>query len=236
MGKLKTWQIYITICGVILGLMFMVQIRAQDNINSNGTAARLEDITATLIQVTRSTQQLAAEAEGLRNVLIQYQDGENIRSIISAELAEAKIIAGLVELQGPGVVITLGDSSMPRDWDEDYYYIHDWYLRDLVNLLWIGGAEAISINDERIISTTEIFCGGTTIFINKNLIPPPYVIRAIGDPNNLSTSLRMGSIYSILEEMKRSFAIIFTVQTEEAVTVPSYKGNVSFLYARAKQD
>jgi uncharacterized protein YlxW (UPF0749 family) len=236
MMKLKPWHKWITICTFILGILMMVQFRTQDSINRSSSTNRLEDIAATLIQVSKATQQLASEADSLKNTLSQYQDGENIRSIISAEIVESKVSAGLVPMVGPGVVITLGDSMMPRDWDADYYYIHDWYIRDLVNLLWIGGADVISINDQRVITTTEVFCGGTTIFINKKLIPPPYIIRAIGDSNTLTNSLKMGTIVPILEDMKKTFAITFTIEQEDMITVPGYTEDIVFKYLKIAQD
>lgn len=235
--KIHKWQKIIALCAVIVGIMIMVQFRSQGGIiDGQSSMDRLEDLASTLIQVTDVNERLSSEADNLRDTLIQYQEGENIQNILSKELSESKLIAGMVAMEGAGVVITLDDSRMPRDWDEDYYYIHDWYLRDIVNLLWVAGAEAISINDERIITTTEIFCGGTTIFINENLTTPPYEIRAIGDVENLTNSLRMGTIVPLLEEVKRNFAIVFEIEVKDEVIVPAYSESIIIRHARVTQD
>lgn len=222
MIKKSGWQIPIAVCSVILGIMLMVQFRTQQNYLQVNPARKLEDIAATLIQVNEASEQLAIEAGKLRDKLTQYKEGDNIRKIISSELEETRLHAGLVAVHGPGLVITLSDSEVPRERDEDFYYIHDWYLRDIVNLLWTGGADAVSINAERLIATTEIFCGGTTIFINNKLVSPPYIIQAIGDQVNLNTSLKMGTVIPILEDIKNTYGIGFTIETPEEVIIPGF--------------
>jgi Bacterial protein of unknown function (DUF881). len=65
------------------------------------------------------------------------------------------------------------------------YIVHDGDINDILNELRINGAQAISINGERILGTSKLVCAGPTIFLNRNRYPPPYVIKAIGDPDVL---------------------------------------------------
>jgi len=235
MPQKNRWQYVVAVFAVILGILLMVQLRTQQNYLRSNAVAKLEDIAATLIQVNKASEELTAEAAKQREKLNKYREGENIRKIISEELAETKMQAGYVAVSGPGLLITLADSEVLREIDEDFYYIHDWYLRDIVNLLWTGGAEAITINNERLTTTSEIFCGGTTIFINSHLVSPPYVIGVIGDANNLTTSLKMGTIMPILEDMQKTYGIVFTVETTDNVFVPAAAARPNFRYVKTMQ-
>lgn len=95
---------------------------------------------------------------------------------INTELERQKMIAGLLAVQGPGVQVILDDSSIrsvPASANPSDYLIHEYDLRDVVNLLWLAGSEAIAVNDERIVTTTSIYCVGNTILINDTRLSPP---------------------------------------------------------------
>lgn len=235
MPQKNKWQLIIALFAFVLGVLLMVQLRTQRNYLETNAGAKLEDIAATLIQVNEASERLTAEVTKQRETLNKYREGENIRKIIGDELAETKMQAGYVPVAGPGLLITLADSEVAREKDEDFYYIHDWYLRDIVNLLWTGGAEAITINNERLITTSEVFCGGTTIFINERLVSPPYVIGVIGNEINLMTSLRMGSILPILQDMQKTYGIVFTVETADNVIAPAAAARPNFKYIKTSQ-
>ncbi|MGI5839039.1 MAG: DUF881 domain-containing protein [bacterium] len=235
MLKNNKWQYVVALFAFLLGILLMVQLRTQQNYLETNAATKLEDIAATLIRVNEASEELAAEVAELRGTLNKYREGENIRNIISEELGKTKMQAGYIAVTGPGLLITLDDSHVEREQDEDFYYIHDWYLRDLVSLLWTGGAEAITINNERLITTSEIFCGGTTIFINNRLVSPPYVIGVIGDEVNLMTSLRMGSILPILEDVQKTYGIVFTVEPAEDVIAPAAATRPNFKFVKTLQ-
>jgi uncharacterized protein YlxW (UPF0749 family) len=102
------------------------------------------------------------------------------------------------------------------------------HLLYIVNDLRAAEAEAISVNDQRVVTTTEIRCAGTTILVNTTRLAPPYIIRAIGNPDGLS---------SVLESPENEYNILkmagfpVSVESSQAVLVPAYKGSYQFSYA-----
>lgn len=113
------------------------------------------------------------------------------------KLNEAKLKAGLTEVKGMGITLKLDDAparaNLPS-WMIGSLVIHDADIKILVNELKMAGAQAISINSERLMSTSEQVCAGPTIMINKNRYPVPYVIKAIGN---------MDMLYKAIDESER---------------------------------
>ncbi len=109
-------------------------------------------------------------------------------------LRQAELLAGMTDVTGPGVVVTLDDmqqSAIPENDDPNTYVVHDSDLLLVLNQLRDAGAEAISINEERILATSEVRCAGNVVSVNNNRISAPFVIKAIGDPEKLSAGLQM---------------------------------------------
>jgi len=146
---------------------------------------------------------------------------------IQNELRTLNALIGAIDVSGEGIIITLADNSSVTNqtigiFDNiSNYLIHDTDLIMLVNELKNAGAEAISINDERIISTTSITCDGTVILINGNKISSPFTIKAIGSP-----ALVLGAIQrtgGLLEELY-AYGLVSSVSQEENVTIYKYNG------------
>jgi len=154
---------------------------------------------------------------------------------ISAELKRQKMMAGLLAVTGPGVQVTLDDSniqSVPATADPSTYLIHEYDLRDVVNLLWMAGSEAIAVNDERIVATTSIYCVGSTIMVNDTRLSSPYLIQAVGNPVAQEDVL---SNPAYLNEIKRKAAlhdVQFKVDRVKMLTLPAYKGGFPIHYAQ----
>ena len=112
-------------------------------------------------------------------------------SEMEKELHRINVLLGLTDVTGPGVIVTVSDSQLDTSkiLDINRAIVHDGDLIEIVNILKNSGAEAISINDQRIINTTAITCDGTVVTINGDKIGAPFVIKAIGSPEWLKGSL-----------------------------------------------
>jgi uncharacterized protein YlxW (UPF0749 family) len=167
----------------------------------------------------------------LRQELLKYQEGQNASSVVLDQLASAQLNAGLTKVTGPGIRITLDDSGAKvRKDDPSYYIIHEEYIRQLVNWLWNGGAEAISVNGQRIMSSTEVFCSGAYIQINQTRQMPPYVIEAVGDVNHLQSALKF-YFWELLGEYQQQYGITRTLETPtEPIVIPPGQAQ-NFRYA-----
>lgn len=134
----------------------------------------------------RALEEKEKELERTRQETTQ----ENSRALeLQDELDEANRLLGLTELTGTGIILTLKDNdaiSTKEGNDMSKAIIHDEDLREMVNELKNSGAEAISINGQRIVSTTAITCSGAVITINDVKINSPFEIRAIGKISNLN--------------------------------------------------
>lgn len=186
----KGGKILVSIAAIALGFMFTTLLKAG---GVEGTTMGSQDTAiSSLIQMEQENQQLVNDNVKLREELAKYQEGQNASNLVMQQLTQAQVNAGLTTVKGPGVRITLDDSSQRNPNDEDLYYyvIHEEYIRQIVNWLWNGGAEAVSVNGQRIMSNTEIFCSGAFIQINGTRQMPPYIIEAVGDVHNLQSALK----------------------------------------------
>ena len=150
----------------------------------------------------------------------QISNSEESSNILEKDLSETEEYLGYTNLKGEGIVIKLEDN--------DFKQIERWDLLQLINELKLAGAEAISINDERVISTTEIATVGYQfILINGNRVPSPFIVKAIGNKKYLESAITIKGGY--LDEMiVNEKTISYTVEDE--IEVPAYDGKLSFDY------
>ncbi|TYP54938.1 DUF881 domain-containing protein [Thermosediminibacter litoriperuensis] len=227
-------QILIAIVCFVLGLMLVAQFRSTQKSGSAMTSLqRIQELTTQLKTVIDERERLRTEVSDLRKRLNEYENSAaNISQVTEAmkkELEKARMVAGLVEGTGPGIIITLDDSNVPKQPGEDpnLFLIHDEDILKVVNELFAAGAEAVSVNGQRIIATTEIRCVGPTIMVNSVRMAPPFVIQAIGNPENLESSMKMrGGIIESLEV----FGIQVTIKKHDKIIMPAYEGPVRFQY------
>ena len=141
-----------------------------------------------------------------------------------AQINNANKLIGLAEVKGPGVIVTLQDSKKSSDkvLNLNDIIVHDGDVLSVINELKNAGAEAISINDQRIVSTTAISCDGNVISINKEKVGSPFVIKAIGLPESLAALDRPGGY---LEYLKK-YDIGVSLEKSNDITIPKYSGKL----------
>ena len=145
---------------------------------------------------------------------------ENIKKL-STEL-------GITEVTGKGVVIKVDDAIVPSVMDPNSAIVHDTDLISIVNELKNAGAEAISVNEQRIMANTVIECIGTVIKINGQRVGAPFTIKAIGMPELLKNTYRNGGYLRVLEGDR----IQVDFKTSDNITIPKYTGTYKFEYAQ----
>lgn len=147
------------------------------------------------------------------------------------EIKKGNKMVGLTEVTGPGVIVTLSDSKKDTNsvLNPSSLLVHDADVLSVINELKNAGAEAISINEQRIVPTTSISCGGNIIDINGEKVGAPFVIKAIGLPEQLSALSRPGGY---LEKLKDD-SIGVELKKSNNITIPKYTGVITYEYARA---
>lgn len=228
-------QLTISLVALLLGLLIAVQLRSATQVDNAIPDLRVSEMRSVLMETITQNQLLTRDLEDLRQKVHEYENatlkGESAMQVVQSDLESARLLAGLIDVKGPGLVITLTDSqaeAMPGD-NPNVFLIHDEDLLKLVNVLFSAGAEAISINDQRLLATSEIYCAGTTISINNTRVGPPYVVNVIGNAETMDSALhiREGIINTL-----NYFGIGVSVRRENVVIVPAYKRPVRFDYAK----
>lgn len=210
------------LASILLGFLFIILIKAQGVVGSQ--LALQETAVPSLIQSEQENQQLSLENEKIQQELYKYAQGQSASALINQQVQEAKMNAGLVALNGPGIRIILDDSTRVATGTEDQnsFFIHEEYIREILNALWNGGAEAIAVNGQRVTTHTEVFCGGSFIQINGTRQMPPYVIGAVGNSNNLSAALKFYG-WDRLGEFQERYGITRKLEILDSITIPAGK-------------
>ena len=213
--------------GVVTGTA-VAQVRARQEANTGlraELAAEVRDRTAEAAALTEQAERLraqvaAAEAEAL---------GVDAAGRAAAErLRELGLASGSLPVEGPGLVVTLDDA--PEDPPEGEAplrggtqldgRVQDRDLQDLVNGLWAAGAEAVTINDVRLTALTAIRSAGDAVLVDFQLLSPPYVVRAIGDPSALEIELLDGPVGRRLATYASLYGLSLEVERAERLTLP----------------
>ncbi len=154
------------------------------------------------------------------------------------EIKEKNKVVGLSEVTGNGIVITINDNQdiSLNNWlaDPNLLIVHDSDLISVVNELKNAGAEAISINEQRLVSTSSIECDGNIIKVNGEKIGAPFTIKAIGLPEVLINVDRFGGYLDNLKETRYLKVSVEKMTDKKTITIPKYSGVIKFQYAESK--
>ena len=226
----------VAVCAVV-GFLLAAQLRTVQLTGAadQATATRLETLQDLYNELTAERDGLADQVQQLQGELARYRDqaasGQAGSEALRAELDQLEITAGLTDVEGPGVSVILEDSSSSNlTGDEADYLIHDSDLLSVINELRSAGAEAISLNGERILATSEVRCTGAVVTVNGRRYAAPYVIFAIGDKDTLYNALTMRSgVVDVLSQ----WGITVKVTANDLLLIPKYNGSISYEYAHS---
>ncbi|MGE5599484.1 MAG: DUF881 domain-containing protein [Bacteroidota bacterium] len=229
----KEWQWPVAFVCLCLGFLLAVQLQTQSALQRPTLPTRrLEAALEMLQQIERERDALAEENKSLRTAVAGRAANRASLRELQAEMQRTLVLAGLTPVSGPGVVITIDDSSRPARPGEDpeFFLIHDEDLLRTVNELRAAGAEAIAINGQRIVGSTAIRCVGPNILINTHQVAPPYVIEAIGEQNDLMQTNMRGGVLDFL----RSFGYKAEIVAKDQIDIPAYTGSLGGNFATPK--
>ena len=178
-------------------------------LNARGTdlrPARNTDLVSLLQAQSRRNAELTERATALRAEVDGLSAGQSDQTDLGSRLAERQSVAGLTAVSGPAVTVTLDDAPETvtgTGIDPDLLVVHQQDIQAVVNALWSGGAEAMTIQDQRVVSTTGIKCVGNTVVLHGVPYAPPYVITAIGDQEQLRAALGLLGAGADLSPVRR---------------------------------
>lgn len=231
--KIKKKQVAITL-GIMCFLLVFgigIQLRTTQNlVKTAGTTYRENGLRDEVLkwkeQYDRAYEELAnaeKQLEKERKVSISSDDTSVEKQ---EELKKINTYLGLTDVQGEGIIITLRDNTNSFISSADNL-VHDGDLRRIVNELKNTGAEAISINDQRIVPATTITCAGTVIQVNSEIVGSPFVIKAIGDQNMINNVMRSGGFIDVLIN---TYGINVEAKKSDKITIEKYNGVLTDKY------
>lgn len=228
---------------IVLGIMcfaltagICIQIKTVKNSNSTVSQSYTENnLRAEVLKYKERYDNKIKEIEKIDKELEEeIQKATENNSELSDAQEQIKVgnkILGLSEVRGPGVTITVKDSDVDASTliDSSNFLVHDKDILNIVNELKNAGAEAISINDQRVVISTSITCAGNVISVNGEKVSSPFVIKAIGNASYMESALtRPGGII-------KSFTgyIGASVKTSDNIQIPKYTGVISTKFMKS---
>ncbi|WP_066639190.1 DUF881 domain-containing protein [Serinicoccus hydrothermalis] len=176
--------------------------------------------------LTGRADDLADEVEQLR-----AEQASSVASLDARRADELALGVGAAAAQGPAVGVTLDDAgysldTLPEGYSVDDVVVHQQDLQGVVNALWAGGAEAIMVQDQRIVSTSAVQCVGNTLYLQGRVYSPPYTVTAIGDPEALRSSLAADPVVSTYRDWAQAVGLGYDVEDLGETELPAYAGAV----------
>lgn len=215
--RMPSWVVPATAVCFVIGGLLALQFTTQRNAGLPPRGGRADVMAQMLVASQSEAEKQKEEIKELRAQLNELRQAstqrEEVYALLNKQVMKDQVALGLVEVKGPGVVITIADSKLASEPGENKepFLLHDYDLWPLVNELRAAGAEAISVNGQRIVGTTAIRCSGPVLKINDAPVTSPFTIKAIGDPDALSGAINIPG--GVIEQLQ---AYKFPVKVETA--------------------
>jgi uncharacterized protein YlxW (UPF0749 family) len=219
---------------VLLGFLAVVAARSRPA-NPASRLPRQYELAGLIQRQQASAQRLRRQVDDLRSQVDRLVSaGAKTQAAAAsrkARLSEASLAAGLVPVRGAGLRITLDDSTLAQspEGNVNDLVIHSQDVQAAVNAAWRSGAEAISINDQRLVGTSAVLCVGNTLLLNGTVHSPPYVIEAVGAGRD---RLESDPLFRRLRADAEAFGLRVKVERDDSLDVAAYKGKTTFKFAQ----
>jgi uncharacterized protein YlxW (UPF0749 family) len=234
------WRLLAPAVFMLAGVLFMTSM-----VSSQGTdlrAGRYDDLDGLansqareLADIRTRAAELSAEVDRLTDALGAFGADPAQRQVDRLDGP-----AGLEPVTGPGVTISLDDAPdeaiEATTGDVSELLVHQQDIQAVVNALWAGGAEAMTLQGQRVIATTGIKCVGNTVVLHGVPYSPPYRISAIGPTQTMLSSVTASPyIQFYLDVVKRS-GLGWDVDVDPDLHLPGYEGSTELEFARPATD
>ncbi|MBA2389500.1 MAG: DUF881 domain-containing protein [Geodermatophilaceae bacterium] len=226
------WAPLVPLAALLAGVLFATS--AETSAGTDLRAGRRMDLTELI-----AAQERAVAAQDARLLLLQAEVAELGARVgagnaeVAAAQADADSLApdvGLTPVHGPGLTVALDDAptaadgTLPVGARANDVVVHQSDLQAVVNALWAGGAEAMTLMGDRIIATSAVRCVGNTLLLHGRTYSPPFQVTAIGDVQGMREALDASRYVGLFREAVAAFGLGYDVGDVEDVTVPAYDG------------
>lgn len=235
--RVPSWQVTLGAALLALGFLVAAQLRSEGP-RVRYTSQERAPLIETVLALQRQQDALKARILELNDTIRELQRrGEGSAALVAElnrQIEAARVAAGLVALEGPGLVLQLTDATgpLPPGANPADGLVHGDDIRTLVEELWLAGAEAIAINGERVTVSTAILDIGGSVLVNSAYLTPPYQIAAIGPPGLYDRLSASAGFVDFVVHRADAFGLGLSFAEPERVVVPAYAGTVTLRYAR----
>lgn len=239
-SRSRAWSAATLVVAVAAGLLFVTSAISSQGVDLRGSS--VTDLTTLLINERQHVNELQSEVSSLSqqvSALTQNVHDKRVAKLQPA-LDALKAEAGFTQVSGPGVTVTLTDApksiideaQRSGSVSVDLLLVHQQDIQSVVNALWSGGATGISVQGQRIISTTGIKCVGNTVVLHGVPYSPPYVISAIGNISQLTNALNTSDYVAAYKTFVAVYQLGWNLTTSPVLTVPAYNGTSDLTSAK----
>lgn len=236
------WRVLVPVVCLAAGLLFATS--AETARGTDLRAGRRVELTQLIAEQERQVSDYTSQETALQHQVdvLESRASQGDRRV-TAEHGRSTALAGpagLTPVHGPGLTVTLDDAPRGPDGalppgarNVDDVVVHQQDVQAVVNGLWAGGAEAMSIMGQRIIATGAVRCVGNVLLLYGRTYSPPYRITAVGDPDRMRAALDRQPGVRLYRTAATYFGLEYDVHDEQDVTLPGYDGPIRLNYAEA---
>ncbi len=232
-GSGRAWKFLAPVVLAFCGALLVTSAKASDGEDLRGSdILEFSDLVRNEEQRVEELEQrvveLNNEIEGLTE-----SEGDSETDEVNERAEQLMPEAALTPVEGPGLSVTLDDAPTPPNVDENSesvniedYIVHQQDLEGVINALWAGGAQAITVMDERLTSTSTVRCVGPVLLLHGKTYYPPYTITAVGDRDAMRTALDNSPTVSEYRDWADEIGLGYDVTNEGTVTLPAHSGSI----------
>ncbi len=239
-AALRPWRLATPLAVMVCGALFVVSAA-----NAEGTdlrPGRYSDLASLAQAESDGYDAVRDDIATLNDDIEALSEGVDDRQVsqLRRKVERLEPAAGLRAVRGEGVTITMYDASADLvdgaeegGYDLNRLVVHQQDLQAVVNTLWQGGAQAVTLQGQRIVSTTGIKCEGTAVQLQGRPYPQPYVIQAVGDPALLADAVEADDDVTRYrsDAATPEIAVGWDFEVEDEVEAPAYDGLLDLGYA-----
>jgi uncharacterized protein YlxW (UPF0749 family) len=232
------WGALVPIVALVAGVVFAVSHH-----DSRGTELRAPETTNLVDLVRTAESHVQAGDRALAQVQAQINAATTLQGQDNSEVAGAQAQdkplqqpAGLTAVSGPGIQVILDDArpnAQNAGVDPNILVVHQSDLQAVVNALWAGGADAMTIAGQRVIATSAVRCVGNTLLLNGEVYSPPFRVAAIGPYRTMHDRLDASPGVKLYTQAAGYYGLGYTVEQNDRLNLPAYTGPIGLTYAKA---
>ncbi|MCT4508533.1 MAG: DUF881 domain-containing protein [Tepidibacter sp.] len=230
---MKKNSLSLLILSFFLGMLIIIEFKTVDKTTGGLVSSqKANQLSIELKSLTDRKKALEKDVQELDERIQEYKDSEAEKNVLVKNLKEDtkkyETLAGYYDVSGPGVVITMKEPQETTG-EKVLLYNYDQILT-IINKLNAAGAEAISINGERYVSSTEMYLSGEKVILNGNPIMTPFEIKCIGNSDILESALNIR--FGIIYQLRNEWNLDVDVKKQDSIEIPRYNKTIEFKYAK----